>query len=236
LRILYLTLAVILADQISKFYIKGISIPALNLNLEGMYLGESISVIGNFFKITFTENPGMAFGFDPGSDFKLFISVFSLVASIGLLIYLYSVRNKSLSMKIAIALILGGAVGNVIDRMFYGLIYDYSPLFYGKVVDFFDFDFFNFTIFGRSYDRWPIFNIADAAVSVGVLILLFFYKQHQEEDTIKSESLENADPKNSQEQLNTGVELPGSINELSAKKLKEDLNDGETDKGKEISV
>jgi len=236
LRILYVTLAVIIADQISKLYIKGISVPVLNLKFDGMYFGESIPVIGDFFRITFTENPGMAFGFDPGSDFKLFISVFSLVASIGLLIYLYSVRNKSLSLKIAIALILGGAVGNVIDRMFYGLFYDYSPLFYGKVVDFFDFDFFNFTIFGRSYDRWPIFNIADAAVSVGVLILLFFYKQHQEEDTVKSESLENADSKNGQEKLITGDELPGSIKEMSEKKLKEDLNDGETDKGKEISV
>ena len=155
-----------------------------------MYLGESIPVIGDFFKITFTENPGMAFGFDPGSDFKLFISVFSLVASIGLLVYFYTIRKKSLSLKIAIALILGGAVGNVIDRMFYGLIFDYAPLFYGKVVDFFDFDFFNFSIFGRSYDRWPIFNIADAAVSIGVLILLFFYKHHEAEDKKSREAAE----------------------------------------------
>lgn len=182
MRVLYLTFAVIFFDQLSKFYVKGISIPSLNINFEGMYFGESISVIGDFFRITFTENPGMAFGFDPGSDFKLFISVFSLVASVALLIYLYSIRKKSLSLKIAIALILGGAVGNVIDRMFYGMIYDYAPLFYGKVVDFFDFDFFNFSIFGRSYDRWPIFNIADAAVSIGVLILLVFYKHHEEED------------------------------------------------------
>ena len=115
----------------------------------------------------------MAFGFDPGSDFKFLISVFSLVASIGLIIYLYSCREQNLSLRIAIAFILGGAVGNVIDRMFYGIFYGYAPLFYGKVVDFFDFDFFNFSIFGRSYDRWPIFNIADAAVSIGVLIFYF---------------------------------------------------------------
>ena len=139
MRVLYLTLAILITDQVSKFYIKGISLPFLNF--EGMHLGESISVIGDFFRITFTENPGMAFGFDPGSDFKLIISVFSLVASIGLLVYLYLARKKSLSLRIAIALILGGAIGNVIDRMFYGLIYDYAPLFYGKVVDFFDFDF-----------------------------------------------------------------------------------------------
>ncbi|MCW8811694.1 MAG: signal peptidase II, partial [Ignavibacteriaceae bacterium] len=182
MKVLYLSLVVLIADQVSKFYVKGISLPFLNLKLGGMHLGESISVIGNFFRITFTENPGMAFGFDPGSDFKLLISIFSLVASVGLLIYLFASRNKSLSLRIAIALILAGALGNVFDRMFYGLIYHYAPLFYGKVVDFFDFDFFNFTLFGRSYERWPIFNIADASVTVGVLILLFFYKKHQEDD------------------------------------------------------
>jgi signal peptidase II len=146
-KVLYLSFVVLVADQLSKFYVKGISLPFLNLKLGGMQLGESISVIGDFFRITFTENPGMAFGFNPGSDFKLLISIFSLVASVGLLIYLFISRNKSLSLRIAIALILAGAVGNVIDRMFYGLIYHYSPLFYGKVVDFFDFDFFNFTFF-----------------------------------------------------------------------------------------
>ncbi|MCU0414513.1 MAG: signal peptidase II [Ignavibacteriaceae bacterium] len=229
MRILYLTLGVIIADQISKFYIKGISIPLLNIKFEGMYLGESISVIGDFFRITFTENPGMAFGFDPGSDFKLFISVFSLVASIGLLVYLFTVRKKSLSLKIAIALILGGAVGNVIDRMFYGLIYDYAPLFYGKVVDFFDFDFFNFSIFGRSYDRWPIFNIADAAVSVGVLILLFFYKHHEAEDKRSREAAEELDKQSNAEKLI-------SDNEPSSKNINDGLSDGEADKGKEISV
>jgi len=229
LRVLYLTLAVIVADQISKFYIKGISLPAFNLKFDGMYLGESIPVIGDFFKITFTENPGMAFGFDPGSDFKLFISVFSLVASIGLLVYFYTIRKKSLSLKIAIALILGGAVGNVIDRMFYGLIFDYAPLFYGKVVDFFDFDFFNFSIFGRSYDRWPIFNIADAAVSIGVLILLFFYKHHEAEDNKSREAAEALDKQSTTENII-------SENEPSSKNINNGLSDGEADKGKEISV
>jgi signal peptidase II len=236
LRVLYLTLAVILADQVSKFYIKGISLPVFNIKFDGMYLGESIPVINDFFKITFTENPGMAFGFDPGSDFKLFISVFSLVASIGLLVYLFTVRNKSLSLKIAIALILGGAVGNVIDRMFYGLIYDYAPLFYGKVVDFFDFDFFNFSIFGRSYDRWPIFNIADAAVSIGVLILLFFYKHHEAEDKKGKEASEFTDEQNVLEELNSTNKLPENLIEPTSKNINDGLSDSETDKGKEISV
>jgi signal peptidase II len=235
-KVLYLTLAVIFTDQISKFYIKGISIPFLNINFDGMYLGESISVIGDFFRITFTENPGMAFGFDPGSKFKLFISIFSLIASIALLVYLFSVRNKSLSLKIAIALILGGAIGNVIDRMFYGLIYDYAPLFYGKVVDFFDFDFFNFAIFGRSYDRWPIFNIADAAVSIGVLILLFFYKHHEAEDKKLEEVTENNTDLTVVEKIDSINNSTENFNKPSSDKSNKELNDGEADNGKEISV
>lgn len=236
MKVLYLTLAVIITDQISKLYVKGISIPFLNFKIEGMHLGESIQVIGDFFKITFTENPGMAFGFDPGSEFKLFISIFSLVASIALFIYLFAVRNKSLSLRIAIALILGGAIGNVIDRMFYGLIYDYAPVFFGKVVDFFDFDFFNFSIFGRSYDRWPIFNIADAAVSIGVLILLFFYKHHEAEDKNQLEVVREvgntADLENPPT-ANTSPELP---DESSSDKSKNEMNDGEINNGKEVSL
>lgn len=230
MKVLYLSLVVLIADQVSKFYVKGISLPFLNLKLGGMHLGESISVIGNFFRITFTENPGMAFGFDPGSDFKLLISIFSLVASVGLLIYLFASRNKSLSLRIAIALILAGALGNVFDRMFYGLIYHYAPLFYGKVVDFFDFDFFNFTLFGRSYERWPIFNIADASVTVGVLILLFFYKKHQEDDN-KSKEIQgdvNADD----EVLPPSNNLTNDVTD----KVNDEKLDGETDKGKEISL
>jgi signal peptidase II len=196
-----------------------------------MYYGESISVIGNLFKITFIENPGMAFGFNPGSDFKLWISVFSLVASIGLIVYLYVVRNKSLSLRIALAMILGGAVGNLIDRTFYGIIYKYAPAFYGKVVDFFDFDFFNFAIFGRSYDRWPIFNIADASVTVGVIILILFYRQHQKEDEENLEQESVKDEKLPQEL--SGVE---NSNTSKDNEVNERTENDKTDKGKEISI
>lgn len=192
MKTLYLSLIIVVIDQVTKLIVKGFSIPFLGINFEGMYLGQMIPVWGEFFRFTFVENPGMAFGYDPGSSFKLIISVFSLVASIGLIFYLYIIRNKSLNLRISIALILGGAVGNLIDRTFYGVFFDYAPLFYGKVVDFFDFDFFNFTLFGRSYDRWPVFNIADAAVTIGVLILLLFYKKHQEEDEKTENKLEVA--------------------------------------------
>lgn len=181
MRIVFVSFIIVLLDQVSKLLVKGFTIPFINIHYEGMYPGQRIPIIGDFFRLTFIENPGMAFGFDPGNDLKLWISLFSLFASIGLLIYLYLIRNQGLSLRLSIAFILGGAVGNLIDRMLYGVLYGYAPLFYGKVVDFLDIDFFNVSILGRYYDRWPIFNVADAAVSIGVLILLLFYKKYKKE-------------------------------------------------------
>jgi signal peptidase II len=232
LRVLYLTLGVVILDQLSKFYIKGIEIPILNISISGMYIGESNRVIGNFFKITYIENPGMAFGFNPGSDFKLWISIFSLLASIGLLVYLYITRNNALSLRIALAMILGGAVGNLIDRTFYGIIYKYAPVFYGKVVDFLDFDFFNFTIFGRNYERWPIFNFADAAVTIGVLILLLFYRQHRRDEEDALNEAKKAAEENNQNELDENVTEKLNGND----ELNKDPEDDKDDKGKEVSI
>lgn len=235
MKALYLSFAVVLIDQVTKLMVKGFSIPFLNINYEGMYLGQMIPVFGDFFRFTFVENPGMAFGYDPGSSFKLIISVFSLVASIGLIFYLYVIRDKSWSLKIAIALILGGAVGNLIDRTFYGLFFDYSPLFYGKVVDFFDVDFFDFTLFGRSYDRWPVFNIADAAVTIGVLILLLFYKKHQDEDG-KVEAVLDGGTSTAVQDIAVSDESTKTIQtENSSDIINEDTINEQTDKRKEIS-
>lgn len=188
MRVLFISLIVIVLDQVSKVYVKGISLPIINFKIDGMYPGEIIPVIGEFFRITFIENPGLAFGFDPGIDFKLAVSVFSVIASIGLLFYLFKIKDQKFPLRISIAFILGGAIGNLIDRVFYGVFYGYAPLFYGKVVDFFDVDFFDFSLLGKHYDRWPIFNIADASVTIGVLILLIFYNFHKKEETIQSES------------------------------------------------
>lgn len=181
MKIFFVSLSVVIVDQITKLLVKGFSIPFLHIYYTGMSYGDTIKVIGNFFRITFIENPGLAFGFDPGIDLKFWISLFSLVASIALFIYLYFIRDRRFSTKFAVALILGGAIGNLIDRMFYGVFYGYAPLFYGKVVDFLDFDFFKFTLFGRNFDRWPIFNFADAAVTVGVILLIFFYPKEKKE-------------------------------------------------------
>lgn len=135
----------------------------------------SINVIGNFFKITFIENPGMAFGLQIGG--KLFLSLFTIFATLLLIGFLYKNRNEGLLLRLALSFILGGAIGNLIDRIFYGKIYDYAPIFYGKVVDFLHFDFPNFTIFGKNIYSWPIFNIADVFVTIGFLMILIGYKR-----------------------------------------------------------
>ncbi len=176
MRVLYATLFVVIFDQVTKFLVKGGTIPLLNLKVDGMFYGQSFEVFGDFFKITFVENPGLAFGIDVNETTKLLLSIFTLFASLGIFYYLYKSREQKLVVRFALALILGGAIGNLIDRTFYGMFYGYAPIFYGKVVDFFNVDFFDFTIFGRTYDRWPIFNIADASVSIGVVLLLIFHK------------------------------------------------------------
>lgn len=200
MKVLYSTLFIVIADQITKFLVKGGTIPILNIHVEGMYYGQSINVIGEFFKITFVENPGLAFGIEVGEASKLMLSLFTLLACLGIFYYLYKSRHQKLIIRLALAFILGGAIGNLIDRTFYGVFYGYAPIFYGRVVDFFNVDFFDFTILGKTFDRWPIFNIADATVTIGVITLLIFHRtEHVTEkevqtDTINTESVtsENA--------------------------------------------
>lgn len=191
MKVLIVTVFIVISDQITKLYVKGISIPKLGISIPGMPYQSSINVIGDIFKITFIENPGMAFGLQIGG--KLFLSLFTIFATILLFVFLFKNRNEVYLLRLALAFILGGAIGNLIDRVFYGKIYDYAPLFYGRVVDFLHFDFPNFTIFGKTIYSWPIFNIADISVSVGFLMILIGYKKifHKEEEseTIQSESL-----------------------------------------------
>jgi signal peptidase II len=179
-KILFVSFFVVLIDQVSKLAVKGFSIPFINFYHTGMYEGERIRILGDFFRFTFIENPGMAFGIDPGINFKLWITVFSLLASIGIVIYLFIMKNESFTMRFSLALILGGAIGNLIDRLFYGIFYGYAPLFYGRVVDFLDVNFFHFTLFGKTFDRWPVFNLSDTAVTIGILILFIFNSRTQE--------------------------------------------------------
>ena len=181
MKVLFVSLLVLIIDQFSKLMVKGFAIPFLNLDFHGMYLGQRIPVLGNLFDITFVENPGIAFGIDFGSSFKFLIAVFSLLASIGIFLYLYKNKNKIFPLRLSLALILGGALGNLFDRIFYGVFYGYAPLFHGRVVDFFNLRFFNLFIFDRVFGSY-VFNFADVAVTAGVVLLLFSLNRQREAD------------------------------------------------------
>jgi signal peptidase II len=141
-------------------------------------------------RLTFIENPGMAFGIDLGG--KLYLTLFSIAASIGIFAYLYFVRNEKFLFRLSLALVLGGAVGNLIDRIFYGVLFGEGSLFYGKVVDFIDVDFFNINFLGYHLQRFWVFNVADAAVTVGVAIMLLFHRSFVKSEETPSSQTESS--------------------------------------------
>ncbi len=177
MRILYITLILVFGDQITKFLVKGINlnILGLSLNFTGMGYGTSIPIIDNLFLITFIENPGMAFGMEFGG--RLGRSLFTIVASILIIYFIYLNRKESHYLRLSLSFILAGALGNLIDRTFYGIIYDYAPLFQGKVVDFLQINIPDITILGRKFTSWPIFNLADMYVTIGFLMIILGYKK-----------------------------------------------------------
>lgn len=183
---------IVIADQVLKFWIK-----------TNMMLGEEIPVFGDWFIIHFVENNGMAFGFEFAGDYgKYFLSIFRIIAVIAILWYLAKLwkRNVPYGVIISVSLILAGAVGNIIDSAFYGLIYNesygqvaslfpesggYAPFLKGKVVD-----MLYFPLIEGHYPSWfpikageqfiffrPVFNIADSAVSVGIISIIIFYRK-----------------------------------------------------------
>lgn len=164
---------------------KGFSIPFLGINYDGMYLGQSFPVLGTFFRLTFVENKGIAFGIELHPVVKVLVSLVSVAASGFIVYYIDKIAAKNRGAAIGLALILAGAIGNMIDRVFYGVLYGYAPFFYGHVVDFFHV-VFDVTIFGYYIDSFPIFNIADIAVSFGVAVLFIFYGKEEEEEEGKA--------------------------------------------------
>jgi signal peptidase II len=194
LRVLYASLFVVIADQVTKFFVKGLKIEWLGISLPGMPYGSSKQVFGNFVKLTYIENPGMAFGIDIGP--KMFLTIFTILASLVILYYIFKHRHDSFLLRLALAFILAGALGNLIDRTFYGLIYGYAPLFHGRVVDFVQVEFWDFTFLGKTYTTWPIFNVADVSVTLGFLIIIFFNKKifKEEEETPADDSADQQIP------------------------------------------
>jgi len=168
-------LIIVFIDQLSKLIIHGFSFGGIHF--PGIEYGAQIPVIGTFLQITYIENPGMAFGIHFESIGKLFLSIFSIIASILIGWYLSKIKNANVMIKIAIMLILAGAIGNLIDRVFYGVIFGYAPLFYGRVVDFIQVDIPDIHIGNLNWTSWPIFNVADSCVTVGIILLLLFYNK-----------------------------------------------------------
>ncbi len=170
LRILYISLGVLILDQVTKLLVKGFDLPSIGLSHYGMNYGESIRVFGEWCKITYIENPHMAFGLEPFS--KTFLTIFAFIASIAIVVLLWKHRDEKVLFRLSLALVLAGALGNLIDRTFHPLFYGSGGLFTGNVVDFVDFDLFTISLGSSSFKFWPIFNVADAAVSIGVVMLL----------------------------------------------------------------
>lgn len=187
---LVVSIGVIVIDQWSKFWVK-----------TNMYLGQEYKIAGNWFYVHFTENNGMAFGMEFAGEYgKLFLTSFRVLAVFGILFYLvYLLRKKDThaGFILCVALIFAGALGNIIDSVFYGVWFNdsyhqiasfmpdaggYSKLMYGKVVD-----MLYFPLISGEYPEWlpiwggdpfmffrPVFNIADTAISTGVISIAVF--------------------------------------------------------------
>lgn len=178
-----IALGVILLDQTSKLLVH-----------HYLYLHEEVNVIGHWFKLHYLLNPGMAFGIRWQNEFgKITLTAFRIAAMIGIGYYLYRMTKRAAhpGFLMCMALILGGAVGNVIDSTFYGVLLNnhpvdaYTPWFHGQVIDMLFFPIFDFTwpdwvpVVGGDYFLFfsPVFNIADSSIFIGVISILIFQRR-----------------------------------------------------------
>lgn len=195
-----LSLAVIIIDQAVKMLV--------HFNMDPGIVGQ-IKIFDDWFKLHYTLNPGMAFGMQIASEYgKLILTVFRILAVAGIGYYLFYLAKKNVHQGLVwcIALILGGAIGNVIDSTFYGVLLDNAPYnastpwFHGQVIDMFYIDIWEgrvadwIPVFGGDYMAlWPIFNIADASIFIGVTIILLRQKAFFAEkkgETLKTSEIE----------------------------------------------
>lgn len=188
---LLLILLILIVDQASKIWIK-----------TNFYLGQEFK-IADWFIIHFTENNGMAFGMEFAGEYgKLFLSIFRILAVAAIFYYMWKISKDGSPKGLiySIALIFAGALGNIIDSSFYGVLFNdsyhqvasflpenggYAPFLYGRVVDMLYFPLFSgffpewFPIWGGEHFLFfrPVFNIADTAISVGVGMIIVFQKR-----------------------------------------------------------
>ena len=174
-RITLLVILLLVIDQIIKILVK-----------TNMSIGQSIHVFGDWFQILFIENNGMAFGLQFGEGWgKLALSLCRLVLIVLIILYIRRLLKKPDvpgGVLVGMAAILCGAIGNMIDSMFYGIIFDYAPFLYGRVVDMFYFPIIDTTL-PANFPFWggrhiiffrPIFNFADSCITCGAIYLLLF--------------------------------------------------------------
>ena len=194
-RSIWIVLATLVLDQALKIWVK-----------THMYLGQEHQIF-DWFYIHFTENNGMAFGMEFGGDWgKLGLSLFRIVFVLFMASFLLKLirKNADKVLIISLSLVLAGAIGNIIDGTFYGILFSesyrqlatflpeaggYAPLFFGKVVDMFYFPIYKgylpewIPFLGGDYFVFfrPVFNIADSAISIGVAIMVIFQKKVMKE-------------------------------------------------------
>jgi signal peptidase II len=208
----WLTVLLIIIDQIIK----------LSVHHYMMYEGNEIPLFGQWFKLHYVLNRGMAFGmelsFIPGGYGKIVLSLFRLAAMFGIGYYLVRLasRNAHEGLLWSIAAILGGAIGNVIDSTFYGKFLGNhpagspTPWFHGQVIDMFFFDPYQgwipdwVPLWGGSWYSTPIFNFADASIFCGVVAILIF--QNKFFDNTPNQGVETASTKSITEETNEATE------------------------------
>ena len=182
-------LVILVLDQALKTWVK-----------TNMFIGQEFHLIQDLAIIHFTENNGMAFGMEFGGELgKLALSIFRIIAVGGIgygLIHLIKHKYHR-GLILNVAFIFAGALGNIIDSVFYGIIYNYERVFHGRVVD-----MFYFPIFQGNFPAWlpvwggeefiffrPVFNIADSAISIGVIMILIYQKRYFKEEIIEQPSI-----------------------------------------------
>ncbi|MFZ6001303.1 MAG: lipoprotein signal peptidase [Bacteroidota bacterium] len=185
--------------KVAKYFLVALLIIAIDqttklLVYKNMHLHQEINVIGDWFRLHYLLNPGMAFGIRWESEFgKLALTFFRILAMFGIAIYLIRMKNREAhgGFLICLAFILGGAIGNVIDSIFYGVFLNNAPLdapylwFHGQVIDMLYFPMFHFywpewvPVVGGSFFEFfsPVFNIADSAIFLGVVGILVFQRR-----------------------------------------------------------